>query len=77
MGQAKRRGTFEERKAQAIEREEHAEDARDEAKCQRLAAMTPAQREAEERAQRRTASRLLTMFALTHGLIGYQQRRLA
>jgi hypothetical protein len=70
MGQAKRRGTFEERRIHAIERQKYAEDARDEAKRQRLAAMTPAQREAEERAQQRTASRLLTMLAFTHGVIG-------
>jgi hypothetical protein len=69
MGQAKRRGTFEERRVQAIERQKCAEDARAEAKRQRLAAMTPAQREAEERALQQTASRLHTMLAFTHGVI--------
>ena len=68
MGQAKRRGTFEERKAQAIEREERAEYDRLKAEQKRLEAMSPAQREAEQRARSRAAYKMLTLFALTHGL---------
>lgn len=49
MGQAKTRGTFEDRKAQAIEREQRAEEARLEAERRRIAEMTVEQRQAEAR----------------------------
>ena len=56
MGQAKRRGTKEERKAQAMERE----DLREEERLARLASMSP-----EEKARnRRTLGRLAILTAL-------------
>lgn len=44
MGEAKRRGTFEQRKAAAIERDTHEREWGEKERARKLAAMPPAQR---------------------------------
>jgi hypothetical protein len=62
MGQAKLRGTKEQRVAAAVERDSAARAARQRAEAERLAAMTPAARKAES--ARKHRARMLTAMLL-------------
>ena len=62
MGQARRRGTYEERRAQAVERRRLEQLEATRAEAERLSAMTPEEREAEARGRSR-AARVIAMAA--------------
>jgi translation initiation factor IF-2 len=68
MGEAKRRGTFEERRAQAIEREQLKREAAERAEAERRAAMTPEEREAEDKAKAEAGKKLSQIMGMARAL---------
>ena len=67
MGQAKNRGTREERKAQAIERDELARNERIRKERERLEAMTPEEQVAESK-RRAKGAEVMSMLRMLGGL---------
>jgi len=68
VGQAKRRGTFEQRRVQAVERERLKRETAIRVEADRRAAMTPEQRAAEDKAKADTGRRLSQIMGMAHGL---------
>jgi hypothetical protein len=70
MGQAKRRGTFEERKNQSISRVKQEWDEKRKQEAERWNALTPEQQEAETSRRERMMDRMRTLSMWT-GYMGY------
>lgn len=69
MGEAQRRGTFEQRKAQSIARKEEQQAAAEQAERDRLAAMSPEERSAEAKSRHRARMVLATAAGIAAGAL--------
>lgn len=69
-GEAKRRGTFEQRKAQAIQKREEEEKKEITERIERLAAMTPEERKRLKEAQMRAKSYLGLVLGMSRMMKG-------
>lgn len=72
MGEARRRGSFQQRKAVAIKRDEAVREAKKREKIAKMQAMTPEEIEMKKRQERKAAQLLATVYGIGGTPFPYQ-----